>query len=492
MGRSDGDVAAATLGEGSGIDIPILVRELIGGSWRSHGPCFETIDPFRSAVTAHVPVSSAEDVTKALQAARLAASDIAATPARERAALLRRVADLVASRREDLAWTMTRETGKPISDSRREVDRCPETLLLCAEEAVRIRGEHVPMDATPIGAGKLAMLLRYPLGVIAAITPFNAPLNLACHKLGPALAAGDAVVLKPAPQASATVHRLVEIFQDAGTPPGWLNAVYGDEAGASLAASPLLDAISFTGSSRVGALIRQAAPLKPITLELGGNGFTIVHDDADIEKAAGLCATNGMRLAGQSCISVQNVCVARSVFERFTSLLVEGVARLRQGDPCDSATDLGPVISQDAAAAIKKKIDQAVGLGAELLLGGGVEGATVAPTVLRLTEPRGPTFDDEVFGPVVNVLAYDDLAEPEAWINAGPYGLQAGIFTGRIDIALRLARRLRVGGLILNGSSTWRSDQAPYGGVKASGSGREGAAYAIREMTEQRLLVFNY
>lgn len=468
------------------------VRALIGGRPTEGEGVFETVDPYRRTPFAEVAQAGPREVEAAVAAARAAAPQVAATPARARAALLRRAAEAVRARAESLALTMAQETGKPIRDARREVARCPETLELCAEEAVRVEGAHIPMDATDIGAGKLGVVLRFPLGVVAAITPYNAPLNLVCHKVGPALAAGNAVVLKPAPQASATVAALVEALREAELPDGWLNTIYGDAAGRLLVEAPGIDAVSFTGSTAVGARIRAAVPLKPVVLELGGNGFTIVHADADLEAAAGLCASNAMRLAGQSCISVQNVCVARPVFDRFAAMVLAQVDRLKAGNPLDEATDVGPVISVSAAEAIAARIAAATKAGAEVLRGGGRTGALVEPTVLRLDAAGGPTFDEEVFGPVLNLVAYDDLAEPVSWINRGRYGLQAGVFTASLAVGMKLARALRVGGVILNGSSTWRSDQAPYGGVKDSGSGREGPRYAIRDMTEERFVVINH
>ncbi|MEP9348586.1 aldehyde dehydrogenase family protein [Xanthobacter sp. KR7-225] len=468
------------------------VRAVIGGAAVDGEETFRTIDPYRQTPVAEVTQAGGREVAAAVAAARAAAPQVAATPARARAAMLRRAAAAIEARGEALAQIMALETGKAIRDARREVARCPGTLDLCAEEAVRIEGAHIPMDASETGAGKLGVVLRFPLGVVAAITPYNAPLNLVCHKVGPALAAGNAVVLKPAPQASATVAALMEAFREADLPDGWLNTIYGDAAGRLLVEAPGIDAVSFTGSTAVGARIRAAVPLKPVVLELGGNGFTIVHHDADLDAAAGLCASNAMRLAGQSCISVQNVCIARPVFDRFAAQVRAQVARLKAGDPLDEDTDVGPVISASAAEAIAARVEAAAKAGAEILCGGGRRGALVEPTVLRLGAAGGPTFDEEVFGPVMNLVAYDDLAEPVAWVNRGRYGLQAGVFTGSLAVGMQLARSLRVGGVILNGSSTWRSDQAPYGGVKDSGSGREGPRYAIRDMTEERFLVINH
>lgn len=464
----------------------------IGGVWLEGSQSFQTDDPYTGSAFGIAPECGAEEIGAAVRAAAAAAPQVATTPARERADLLNRVADLIRQRIEPLAVTMTLETGKAITDSRREVARSAETLALSAQEAVRMEGYHVPMDATAQGAGKLGIVLPFPMGVVAAITPFNAPLNLACHKLGPAIAAGNSVVLKPAPQASLTIHKLVELFHQAGVQPGWLNAVYGDAAGRMLVESRQVDAISFTGSSAVGAAIRRAAPLTPMTLELGGNGTTIVCADADIEAAAALCAVNAMRLAGQSCISVQNVCVERSVFARFEAHLVSAVEALTFGNPMEERTDLGPVISRRSAERVCDMVEAAVKDGTGLLIGGACDGAMVAPTVLTSRSAEMSIFKNEVFGPVVNLIPFDSLADPVKWINASRYGLQAGVFARSMETGLSLARSLRVGAVILNGSSTWRSDQAPYGGVKDSGSGREGPRFAIRHLSDERLILFNH
>lgn len=469
------------------------VKALIGGARLSvDDHTFETVDPYRREVVARVDNATKEVVARAVATAAAAKPVIAATPAHERAALLRRIAGEIRKRRDQLATAMAREVGKAIADAYREVDRCPETIELSAEEAVRIEGAHIPMDAAAASSGKLGMTLRFPVGTVAAITPYNAPLNLACHKLGPALAAGNPIIIKPAPTASFSVDLLIEACIAAGTPHGWVNAIYGFEAGRYLVADPAIDFISFTGSSAIGAEIRRQAPLKPATLELGGNGSTIVAADADLKTAAKVCATNAMRLAGQSCISVQNIFVHRDVVEKFQQLLLENVAALKVGDPLDSETDLGPVIDVRSADRIVQTLKGATKTGnASILIGGSAHEALVDPTVVRLTKPEGALFAEEIFGPVANVVSFESLSEPVNYINAGRYGLQAGVFTRSIEPALQLAKSLRVGGIIINGSSTWRSDQAPYGGVKDSGAGREGPRFAIREMTEERLIVFN-
>jgi acyl-CoA reductase-like NAD-dependent aldehyde dehydrogenase len=386
---------------------------------------------------------------------------------------------------------MSREIGKALKDSRVEVARTVETLVLSAEEAVRIEGEQVPLDASEMGAGKVAFLLRFPVGVVAGITPYNAPLNLACHKIGPALAAGNAIVLKAPPQAPGVVYLLSQLCNEVGLPAGSVNVLYGDRAGPLLVRHPHIDFITFTGSSRVGLEIKAASGLRRVALELGGNGTTLVHDDANIAVAAGLCARNSMRLAGQSCISVQNVHVHEHVLTPFIEELLREVEKLRVGDPLDPDTDIGPLVNEAAAARVLEWIDEARREGAALHTGGNRKGALVSPTVLTGVTPSMRVFCNEIFGPVVSITPYTDLGDVFKQVNESEFGLHFGVFTKRIDLAWRAIREVRVGGIIVNGTTTWRTDQMPYGGIKSSGIGREGPRYAIREMTDERLVVFN-
>jgi acyl-CoA reductase-like NAD-dependent aldehyde dehydrogenase len=467
------------------------VPMLIGGQWRKAATSHDVVDPYRGDVVARAPESAADDLEAALSSAVGAKAAVAAMPGYERAALLHRVGALLAERAEDIAVTMCRETGKALKDCRAEIARAGDTVRLSAEEAVRIQGEHIPLDATPIGAGKIAMMLRFPVGVVAAITPFNAPFNLTMHKVGPALAAGNSIVLKPPPQAPLTVHRLVELFVEAGLPVGFLNVVYGNTVGPMLVRDPRVDFISFTGSTRVGGEIKAASGLRRVALELGGTGQTIVHDDADIEAAAPLCARNAMRLSGQSCASVQNVYVHESLHQPFVDRLVEEVAKLRTGDPLDPETDVGTLIDEAAAIRVESWMREAADAGATVRIGGARNGAQLEPAVLTEVTPSMRVVCDEVFGPLESVQPYRDLDALMTRISEWPLGLQCGIFTASLETAMTAVRRLRTGAVILNGTSTWRSDQFPYGGVKNSGIGREGPHYAIREMTEERVVVFN-
>ena len=468
-------------------EIPML----IGGTWRTAAETYEVRDPYRDTVVARAPRSSLSDLNDALDAAVAAKAKAAVTPGYERAALLRRAAGLVVERADGIAEIMARETGKAIKDAKAEIVRSQDTLTLSAEEAVRIEGEHVPLDASAMGAGKICFMLRFPVGVVAGITPFNAPFNLACHKIAPAIAAGDTIVLKAPPQSPGVIHALTEIFVDAGTPAGVLNVLYGEVVGPALVRDPRVDFISFTGSSRVGAEIKAASGLRRVALELGGNGATIVHADANIAEAAPVCARNAMRLAGQSCISVQTVYVHRSLYDRFVELVVAEVKKLKLGDPLDLATDVGTLIDERAAQRVESWIKEAAAGGARVLTGGKRQGAAIEPTVIADANPSMKVVCNEVFGPVVSLLPYDDIDAVFHTVSEGRFGLQTGVFTKSMDIAMRAVRNLRTGGVILNGSSTWRTDQLAYGGVKDSGIGREGPRYSIRDMTEERVVVFN-
>jgi acyl-CoA reductase-like NAD-dependent aldehyde dehydrogenase len=467
------------------------VPMLIGGKWHFGNSEYDVVDPYSGELVARAPQSTLADLDLAVSAAVAARKQAAAMPGYKRAEILRAALGLLDERAAAIAEIMTRETGKAIKDSRTEIERSKDTIRLSAEEAVRIQGEHVPLDATPMGAGKIAMMLRFPVGVVAAITPFNAPFNLAAHKIAPAFAAGNTTVLKPPPQAPLVVHKLVEIFVDAGMPEGFLNVVYGDQVGPALVRDPRIDFVTFTGSTKVGAEIKAASGLRRVALELGGTGQTIVHHDADLQEAASVCARNAMRLAGQSCASVQNIYVHEDRHDKFARLLTGEVGKLKAGDPLDPQTDVGCLIDEAAATRVSDWIAEAVEAGARLVSGGTREGAQVQPTLLMDVNPSMKVVCNEVFGPVVSVQKNGDIEDVFALVSDAPLGLQCGIFTKSLETSLAAVRGVRSGAVIVNGSSTWRTDQLPYGGVKGSGIGREGPHYAIREMTEERLVVFN-
>lgn len=481
-----------TSGSNSGATAAPTLSMYIGGRWiegRAHRPI---IDPYRAGVVAQAPESDVSDVDAALDAAKAASKVLAAMPAYERARLLRRARAGLEQESESIAELISRESGKALKDARSELARSRDTLELSAEEAIRIEGEQVPLDGSVMGAGKLAMLLRFPVGVVAAITPFNAPVNLACHKIGPALAAGNSVVLKAPPQAPCALSRLIGVFDRAGFPPGAVNLLYGDQAGPALVRDPRVNFISFTGSSAVGAQIKAASGLRRVALELGGNGPTIVHSDADVDRAAMLCTQNSMRLCGQSCMSVQNVYVHETLHQRFLEGVLQCIRSLTLGDPLDPSTDVGCLINESAAQRVALRVQEALADGARMLTGGSRNGAQYQPTVLCDVRPSMRIVREEIFGPVLTIQPYDDINALFDVLNESTYGLHCGLFTDSTPLALSAIRSLQMGGLIINGTSTWRTDQMAYGGIKDSGIGREGPRYAIREMTEQRLVVFNH
>jgi acyl-CoA reductase-like NAD-dependent aldehyde dehydrogenase len=468
---------------------PVTAQQRIGGQWRDGPQQVPVHNPWDGTLVGHAPVSGPDDCEAAIRAAYAARGEMAAMPGHARAAMLRRIADKVTERAEAIGRTMALETGKALRDCVTEAARAADTLRLCAEEAVRIEGQHIPMEASPIGAGKLALVTRFPVGVVAGITPFNAPVNLAAHKLGPALAAGNTLVLKPSPKAPLALFQFIEAVIDAGVPDGAVNLLHGDDIASALIADPRVDFVSFTGSVRVGKIIRAAVGMKGVALELGGVGATIVHSDADLAAAAKACARNGVMLAGQSCVSVQNVLVHHRVEAEFRQMVLDEIATIRFGDPMDPATEVGTLIDEGAARRVEAMIRKAEGDGARVETGGTRQGAMFAATVLSSVNLEMEICRDEIFGPALSIQPYTEVEPIFRKLTDSPLGLQAGIFTASLDLAMRAYRSIRTGGVIVNGTSRWRSDQMPYGGVKDSGIGREGPRFAIRDMTEERLLV---
>jgi acyl-CoA reductase-like NAD-dependent aldehyde dehydrogenase len=465
------------------------ISAYVDGHWVAGSGTTIVSDPYRGEQLASVATADAQLVDDAVRSAAAARSLMADMPAHARSALLSRVTDAVEARADEMARAMVIQSGRALKDCRTEVERSVATLGLSAEEAKRIGGEVVPVDAVPSGAGKLGFWMRVPVGVVAAIYPFNTPLNLACHKLGPALAAGNTVVLK-APIEGALVSRLlVEALLEAGTPPTAIQLIHGGGGGGSaLVEHPLVDLINFTGGGETALRILRAAGLKRTLFELGGNGATIVHSDANLDKAAAGIVPGAFGLSGQSCVSVQRVYVQSGVYEEFLDLIVERTSKLRIGDPMDPETDIGTMISEDAARRVEGWIAEAAASGARVLAGGHRSDATVEPTILVDVKPTDRVVCQEVFGPTLAVLPYDDLADAFEAANDTPWGLQAGIYTRSLDVAMRAARKMQVGGLNVNGPSRGRTDVQPYGGVKQSGWGREGPRYAIQEMTDLRMV----
>ncbi|WP_338826899.1 aldehyde dehydrogenase family protein [Neomoorella thermoacetica] len=405
--------------------------------------------------------------------------------------ILKKASELLLERHEDLALTLSQEVGKTLKEARGEVSRAAETLLLSAEEAKRLQGEVVPIEGSPGNTNRRAWTMRVPLGVVCAITPFNAPLNLACHKIGPALAAGNAVVYKPASTTPITGAKLCQVLADAGLPTGYLNMVLGSGAvvGDALARDERIAFYSFTGSPAVGLRLKSSIGFRRIALELGSNSPNIVHSDADLCLAVEACTRSAFANAGQLCISVQRVYVQRQVYDEFCRRAVDLTRTLKVGDPLDPATDIGPMISEAEAERAESWVKEAVAGGAQVLVGGRRRGAWLEPTILAGVTPEMRVCCQEIFAPVFSVIPYDTIDEAIAMANDSRYGLQAGIFTNSLDVANLCAQELEFGSVIINDVSTFRADLMPYGGVKESGTSKEGPRYVIREMTEERLVV---
>jgi glyceraldehyde-3-phosphate dehydrogenase (NADP+) len=438
-----------------------------------------------------VSLAGPEEVRAALDANVAASAACRAMPAFERAAALRKVADGLVAERNDLARTLALEAGKPIAQARLELDRAVVVFRDAAEEATRIAGEVLPADVVPAGAGRIALTRRFPLSPIAAITPFNFPVLLAAHKIAPAMACGATLTLKPPPQDPLTTLRLAELVKASGYPAGGINVVPCHvEVAQVLIEDPRVRLITFTGSAKAGWAIRAKAGTKRVALELGGNAAVIVEADADLAWAAARCAAGGFTYAGQSCISTQRIYVHESAYTPFLDAFVQRVRQLKVGDVLDDKTDVGPMISLDAAERVERWIGEAVAGGAEIALGGKRTGGGqfLEPTVLLHTTPEMKVNCEEVFAPLVTVTPYSKLDDAIAAANASPYGLQAGVFTTNLQTMFRLHAELDVGAVNGNDIPGFRVDRLPYGGAKASGLGREGVRYAIEEMTELRVL----
>ena len=466
---------------------------LVGGKWVETGEWDEVLSPYDQSLVARVAQGDAGTIDRAVALANEAFSK-GDFPQWERAAMLDRAADLTAERQEDLAETIAREAGKPIKTATVEAARAVETLRFSATEARKLTGETIPMDAAPAGVGKLALTLRVPYGVVGAISPFNFPLNLVAHKLGPAFAAGNAVVLKPAGQTPISSLKLAQVFLDAGLPEGWLSVVpgSGSTVGNALVENPLVRAITFTGSVPVGWGIRSKAPDKKVNLELGSNAPLIVSEDGDWETAADKAMIHAFSHAGQSCISTQRILLHEAIADQFIARLTANVESLVVGDPLSPETDVGPLIDPGEKERVKNWIDEAAAQGGTVIAGGELvdEGRCLAPTLIEHPNHESKVWCDEIFGPVATIDRFSDFDQALAMANDSKFGLQAGVFTRDIGNGLKAAHTLEFGGVLINEVPTFRADQQPYGGVKDSGNTREGPAYAVIELTEERMVSF--
>jgi acyl-CoA reductase-like NAD-dependent aldehyde dehydrogenase len=461
----------------------------VGGVQVTEGERDVVRSPWDGRTVGAVPMVGPDAARTAIDAAAEAMRS--PMPAFERALVLDRAATSIRERRDEFARLLAFEAGKPFKQALVEVDRCVQTLTFSAAEARTLTGRGVAMDAHPSGTGHHGFTVRVPIGVVAAITPFNFPLNLAAHKVGPAVAVGCGVVLKPATRVPLTAIELVRTLHDAGLPPAMLSVIVGPskEIGDVFAEDPRVGMITFTGSSEVGWGMVARAPRKRVTLELGNSTPVIVCADADLGSAATLSATSGYAFAGQSCISVQRVIVDRRVHDAFIDLLVQAAGGLRVGDPLDPETDVGPLITDEDRERVSEWIDEAVEAGAESLTGGTVDGGHLRPVVLDRVGDEVRIWKREAFGPVIAVRSFETLEEAIDLANDTDYGLQAGIFTRDLNTAFAAIERLEFGGVTINEAPTFRVDQMPYGGMKGSGNTREGPHFTVREMTEERMVV---
>ena len=468
------------------------MKMFLAGEWVDGEGERDVLNPWSGEVVDTVPNASPAQLDRALDAAVRGAAEMAALTGWERSQILNAAADLLQARVEEVARTLSLEEGKPLAEALGEVSRCPELLRLSAFEGAQLRGEVLPLDAAMNGAGKFGLTLRIPCGVVVAITPFNFPLLLVLHKVAPALASGNAVILKPASTTPLVALELTRLLVEAGLPPHGMQCITGDGAalGHQLCADRRVRKITFTGSTAVGEDITRVAGVKRLSLELGGNAPVAVLADADVERAAASVATAGYVNAGQVCISTQRVIVERKIYADFLDALAPQVAAIQTGDPFDPATKLAAMITQREAERVESWVGEAVTAGARVVAGGERDGAVHAATVVADVDPSMRMFRDELFGPVVGVTPASDDAETLRLANQSDFGLSAGVFTRDVDAALRLARHVDAGVVCINTAPPWRADLMPYGGVKQSGIGVEGPRYAVQEMTEVKTVVF--
>ena len=468
---------------------PSVTSLVVAGEEVAGGSTVEVTSPWDGRTVGAVPWLDADAVGPAVDGAWDAMQ--AGLTAAERAAILDRVAIEVQARREEFAAMISAENGKPMKQALGEADRCVQTLIFSAVEARSLAGRGIPLDAHPAGAGHLGFTIRVPVGVVAAITPFNFPLTLAAHKIGPAVAAGCGVVLKPADKAPLTAIELVRAFHRAGLPPAWMSVLVGEPVpiADALIADERVGLLTFTGSAAIGWDLKAKAARKRVTLELGNATPVIVCADGDLDAAATMSATSGYAFAGQSCISVQRAIVHASVRDDFARKLVAAADAQQAGDPSDPTTDVGPAITPEARDRVDAMVTDAIDAGARELTGGTFGEGHRRPTVLDRVDTAQPVWNKEVFGPVISITAFDTLEEAIELANGTEYGLQAGIFTRDLPNALDAIHQLRFGGVTVNQAPQFRVDQMPYGGTKASGNTKEGPHDAVREMTEERMVV---
>ena len=469
------------------------MKVFLAGSWVDKSNKIEVRNPFDNSIIDTVPKADSGDVETALAFAERGAKAMAKLSSYDRWRILRKTADLMAARSEELGQLISKEEGKVVAEGRGEAARAVETMMGSAEEAKRLHGETVPLDADPSGSKKLGFTLRVPCGVVAAIAPFNFPLNLVCHKVGPALAAGNSVIVKPASDTPLSALRLTEILLEAGLPPEGIQCIPGSggEIGDAIVKDRRVRKITFTGSREIGDRICRMAGIKKVTMELGSNSPLIIMPDADLEKVAAAVVMTGYGNAGQTCISTQRVLTSKKVYGDFLGALKPKVEALTTGNQLDESSKVGPMVKESEAVRVDSWINEAVASGARLVAGGGRRGAIYMPAVVADVKPEMRISRDELFGPAVGVAPFNTIEEAIALANDSVYGLAAGIFTENVEWAMKFAREAEAGNLHVNWGPQWRVDLMPYGGLKDSGFGKEGPRYAVEEMTELKMVVFH-
>ncbi|MEW6656034.1 MAG: aldehyde dehydrogenase family protein [Aquificota bacterium] len=469
---------------------------LLGGQWVSKEERLPVVYPYTGEKVAEVSKADEQDVYKAIELAKEGFEEISSLTPYERYQILMKASQILSARAEEFAKTLVLEVGKTIREARTEVQRAIQTLIFSAEEAKRIGGEVIPIDAHPNGKGKVGFYMREPVGIVSAITPFNFPLNLSMHKVAPAIACGNAVILKPSERTPLTPLMLGEVLLEAGLPPKALSILpgYGD-VGKAMTTHPDVRVVSFTGSRKVGEIITRQAGIKKVVLELGSNSAIVLHKDGDLKKAVQKTVLGGYAIAGQVCISVQRVFVHEDLFEEYLKELEEAVSRLKVGDPMQEETDVGPMIALSEVQRVQEWIDEALQEGARLITGGVSCGdkvsSVLSPTIVSLVPTNVRLFREEAFAPVVVVNPYRDVEEAIRMVNDSEYGLQVGVFTRDINVAWEFIRKVKAGGVLINEGPNFRADHMPYGGVKYSGIGREGPRFAVEDYTEIKMVIFD-
>jgi len=469
------------------------MKIFLGGNWVDKPNKIEVRNPFDNSIIDNVPKADGGDVEKALAFAERGAKVMAKLSSYDRWKVLRKAADTMAARNEELGQLISKEEGKIIAEGRGEASRAVETIMGSAEEAKRLHGETVPLDADPTGSKKFGFTLRVPCGVVAAIAPFNFPLNLVCHKVGPALAAGNSVIVKPASDTPLSALKLTEILLESGLPPEGIQCITGSggEIGDTIVKDRRVRKITFTGSREIGDRICRMAGIKKVTMELGSNSPLIIMPDANLDKVAAAVAVTGYGNAGQTCISTQRVLTSKQVYGDFLGVLKPKVEALTTGNQLDEKSKVGPMVKESEAIRVDDWINEAVSSGARLVAGGGRRGAIYTPAVVADVKPEMRISRDELFGPAVAVTPFNAIEDAIALANDSVYGLSAGIFTENVEWAMKFAREAEAGNLHVNWGPQWRVDLMPYGGLKDSGFGKEGPRYAVEEMTELKMVVFH-